>query len=404
LELSLRKASSIFWIIPALGFSFRATDADYDFDTDDDSATDVAGYVVDAAFRTNLSERSGSVYLDHAAVEGRVDHRLRFDRTTQKEDTVAKFGPSSSDLITQVVTYRLQVAADGESTQDSDQLFSLLVERREDENRDGEGTRENNSIALEYRGWLTDNASMQAGLRRDDNSAFINETTWNLSGSYFVGKGTRVHASAGRSVVNPEFFTSSSNPDLIPEKNIGYDIGIETPFPAKSGTLDFTYFNEKLEDKIFFETPTSVTALNAPSNSNRQGIELSVFLKPVELLELTLNYTLTDATNSDGEIEIRRPRNEIGINTTWRLPNGATTLSGDLRYVRGLYDQKFWEDGDPREKLPNFTVVNLLASHSLTDHIDLTARITNAFDEDYQEVWGYATRGRAGYVGVRASW
>jgi vitamin B12 transporter len=33
----------------------------------------------------------------------------------------------------------------------------------------------------------------------------------------------------------------------------------------------------------------------------------------------------------------------------------------------------------------------------------LTGRVTNLFDEDYADVWGYAKRGRAAYFGVKAS-
>lgn len=391
-----------------LGFSLRAADAVYDFDGVNSNADSAAGYVVDQDNRTDLNERAGSVYLDHVAVGGRVSHRLRLDRTTQKEATESEdFGPSTRDLRTEVVNYRLQTALDGATTTSSDQLLSVLLERREDRDRDGEGERDNNSAALEYRGWITDSASLQAGVRRDNNSEFADETTWNVASSYFLDNAVRWHASAGRAVVNPSFFNITGgfgfqpNPDLEPEKNIGFDVGVEIPLARHGGFVDITYFNETLEDKIAAQFPEIV---NLDGDSDRQGIELTVFLKPVDDVDVTLNYTYTDATDPDGNIETRRPRNEVGLNTTWRLPDGATTLSGDLRYVRGLFDQQFWEDGFPREQLPNFTVVNLTASHALTDNVDLTTRVTNVFDEDYQEVWGYATRGRAVFVGLRASW
>ena len=101
---------------------------------------------------------------------------------------------------------------------------------------------------------------------------------------------------------------------------------------------------------------------------------------------------------------MRRPRNELGLRATWRLPATPTELSGDLRYVRGLYANQFWTGGETGARLPDFTVVNLAANHQLTEHLELTARLTNALDKGYQEVWGYATRDRAGYVGVKASW
>ena len=391
-----------------LGFSLRAADAAYDLDDDNDAADSAAGYVVDADFRTELAERAGSVYVDHSALNGGVSHRLRLDRTTEKRDTFDDF-PRRDDIKTEVANYRLQMALDGATTTSSDQLLSVLLERREDRDRDGEGERDNNSAALEYRGWMTDSASLQAGVRRDNNSEFANEITWNVAGSYFLDNGVRWHASAGRAVVNPSFFEIStqdeSGPDLEPEKNVGYDIGVEIPLPQASGYVDITYFNETLDNDIVFEGVfLDATAVNSEGESDRQGVEFTAFLTPLDSLDVSLSYTYIDATNPAGEIETRRPRNEVGLNATWRLPDGATTLSGDLRYVRGLFDQQRWEDGNPIEQLPNFTVVNLAASHALTDNVDLTTRVTNVFDEDYQEVWGYATRGRAVFAGLRASW
>ena len=50
------------------------------------------------------------------------------------------------------------------------------------------------------------------------------------------------------------------------------------------------------------------------------------------------------------------------------------------------------------------TTVNLAASYDLTDRAQLTARVTNLFDEEYSETWGYAALGRAAWVGVETRW
>jgi vitamin B12 transporter len=101
---------------------------------------------------------------------------------------------------------------------------------------------------------------------------------------------------------------------------------------------------------------------------------------------------------------IRRPRNELGLGATWQPQGSSTQLSADLRHVRGLYDDQFWVDGKTGARLPDFTVMNFAATQPITSNVELTARMTNAFDEEYSEVWGYATRGRAGFVGLSASW
>jgi len=397
----------------AFGFTLRAADGVYEYDDYDDylnekdtGADDAQSYVIDADNYNEASERAGSIYIDHYSLGGILGHRFRYDRTTEK---VAFFpGTYTTDLKTEVVNYRLQTAIDRQHVESSDHLFSLLFEKREDSDRNNDQTRENDSVAVEYQGWLSSKGSMQAGLRRDFNTDFSDETTWNIAGSYYVQPDIRWHASAGRAVINPSFseilgdsFGTDPNPDLAPEKNIGYDVGLELQFPNGDGFVDITYFNETLEDKI---TKVGTKNVNEGGESDRQGVELTTVFTALDSIDLSASYTYLDATNPDGETETRRPRNELGLGATWRSAGGVIKLSGDLRYVRGLFSQQRWEEGMPREQLPDFTVVNLASSYSITENIDLTARLTNAFDEDYQEVWGYATRGRAGYVGVRASW
>ena len=390
------------------GFSFRYAKARYDFDEADSSATSERGYVIDSeAKERRLNERAGSIYLEHRPGDGAMSHKLRFDRTSNQTDN-----SFASDTRTDVAQYRLQAALDQTVIAASDQLVSFLVERRKDEDNGEAQNRENDSAALEYQTWLSESLSLQAGLRRDDNNIFGNATTWNIASSYFFAEGLRLHASAGRAVVNPTFFEVTGgtdeavNSDLAPEKNRGFDVGVEVPVAAVRGSLDVTYFRETLTDEILYErfADGAFIYTNRDGDSDRQGVEVALSAQPVASLDLNASYTYLDATGPNGDPELRRPRNELGLRATWRLPTTATELSGDLRYVRGLYANQFWTGGETAARLPDFTVLNLAANHQLTEHLELTARITNALDEDYQEVWGYATRNRAAYVGVRASW
>ncbi|MEX0373019.1 TonB-dependent receptor plug domain-containing protein [Spiribacter roseus] len=381
------------------GFSFRIADARYDFDDIDNSANSADGYIVDNPDKQrDLTERAGSVYLNHRTSDETISHRLRVDRTANQTDGFA------SDTTTDVGQYRVQVALDEARIESSDQLLSLLLERRVDGDESESEDRENDSFGAEYQTWLSDALSVQAGLRYDHNNLFDNSTTWNVASSYFLDNGLRLHASGGKAVVNPSFFEISNNPEIFPEKNVGFDIGLEIPLYRLDGSVDVTYFKETLKDKIDFPTPTSFIPIQIDGDSDREGVEITARGRPTENIDIDLAYTYTDATNPDGNVETRRPRNELGIKGTWRLPTIATTLSGNVRYVRGLFDEENWKTDSPVAELPNFTVANIAVNHSITDVVDLTGRVTNLFDEDYQEVWGYATRGRAAFVGVRTSW
>ena len=50
-----------------------------------------------------------------------------------------------------------------------------------------------------------------------------------------------------------------------------------------------------------------------------------------------------------------------------------------------------------------YTLVHLNGGYALTLDLDLTARIENLADEEYQEVKGFGAPGRAFYTGIEAT-
>ena len=51
--------------------------------------------------------------------------------------------------------------------------------------------------------------------------------------------------------------------------------------------------------------------------------------------------------------------------------------------------------------LDDYAVVNLGASYALTDQIQVYGRLENAFDADYEEIYGFNTAGAAAYGGIK---
>jgi len=394
----------------AAGFSFRIADAQYDFDETKDfqkfngvvldpGADDIEGYVEDDPRKErNLTERAASVYTDIRSADNSMSHKIRIDRTSNQTDNTL-----NGDTETDVLTYRFQKAVDGESLDVSDDRLSFLLESRTDETKFAEEKRTNDSVAAEYAGWLTNSLSMQLGVRYNKSNKFSNSFGWSAASSYFLENGSRLHASAGQSTVYPVSLESEFA-DVDREENRGFDIGMETPVLSGRGTVDVTYFREVLIDKIVYPNPYSFTAENVEGDSDRQGLELQGQLALSNTVDVGLSLTHVQSENPDGETENRRPRNELGLKASWAIPTTDAVISGNLRYVNGLYDNENWKDGAPQARLPDFTVVDLAGSHALTNNVDLTARVTNAFDEDYQEVLGFQARGRAAYVGIRTQW
>ena len=169
--------------------------------------------------------------------------------------------------------------------------------------------------------------------------------------------------------------------------------------------VDVTYFEATLTDEIS-STYDPVTGTSTPFNqtgdSDRKGVEVSAAYAFDNGLTVAADYTWLDATDPNGGIEVRRPKNEIGLRAEYLLPNGKTLIGADLRHVSGNWASDFTSPafGATRVKLSDYTVVNLHAQHQISDSVALIARVENLFDEDYEEVLGYQAPGRRLYAGV----
>jgi vitamin B12 transporter len=56
-----------------------------------------------------------------------------------------------------------------------------------------------------------------------------------------------------------------------------------------------------------------------------------------------------------------------------------------------------------RVSLAEYALVNLSAQYRLTPAVTLFGRVENLTGEEYEELFGFATAGRAGYAGVRVA-
>lgn len=394
-----------------LGFVLRTSDENYDFDSTSFVATDPASYVVDDPSQyADRKELTAQVYAEYMMMGGRLTHRLAYETTRNRQSSNgAPLGQTESEAL----KYRLSYGLDGRSVAETDHLLNLLVERQSDTSDSNPAyNRAAQSIALEYRGAFSNGVDLQAGARFDDNDVFENATTWNVGLGYtLAGSGIRLHASAGTGVVNPSYFELfanafgyTGNPNLRPEENKSFDIGAEFPVFEGRGTIDVTYFNEKLTDEISSLSlgGGAFTYENQAGESTREGVEISGNMQATDTVSLRMSYTYLDAKNPNGSVEIRRPRHEFTLGATVETFGGRGSVSADLRHVSANYDTQFFGTY-PTIKLPSYTTVDVAADYDLNDRVTLTGRITNLFDDDAVDVWGYASRGRAAYIGVRAN-
>lgn len=276
-----------------------------------------------------------------------------------------------------------------------------------------------NAYAAEYIGKPFTGFSWTASLRHDDYSDFDNDTTWQLAGSYQVSPTLRLRGSAGTGSKAPtfterygffeDFFVG--NPDLKPESSKGWEIGFDTRWANDRYQLELAYFDQDLEDEIdgFVYDPDTgfFTARNKDSDSSRKGVEAVFDMRLAKAFTLIATYTYTDAKEDNpmgkNVVEVRRPKHMASLNANYYFVDNRGNFNLNINYVGSQQDDFFSPTSFVAERvdIDAYTLVNLAGSWKLTKSLDLTARVTNLFDKEYEEVLGFVRPGRAVYAGLR---
>lgn len=245
------------------------------------------------------------------------------------------------------------------------------------------------------------------GLRFDDHQKFGKVTTYRVAPAYFIHEtGTKLKMSYGSGFKEPSLFylydPTFGNPKLEPEKSKGWDAGVEQFFENGRFSLGVTYFNLKLENMFGFDSNFKTINI-AKASSN--GIEVTATAQNLDNFTLNLNYTYTEAKDEYEQGDdfdkplLRRPKNQLSFNINYKL-NELLNLNSQINIVGKRDDKDFESFPAKRVSMPAYTLVNFSASYKLMDKIGLTARITNLFDAQYEEVLYYGTLGRCFYVGA----
>ncbi|WP_119168919.1 TonB-dependent receptor plug domain-containing protein [Algihabitans albus] len=272
----------------------------------------------------------------------------------------------------------------------------------------------NYAVVGEYRLQAFERLFLSGSLRHDAFEEFEDATTYRVTGSFDVPEtGSRLHASYGTGIKAPTFFelfgfdpgTFVGNPNLEPERSEGWDVGIEQQFLDGRVVADVTYFQADLFDEISSDFAGGFTTpVNLSGESERNGVETSLRIVPFDGLTLTGSYTFMNARQPDDRFEIRRPRHSASFNANWSFLDARANLNLGVDYNGEAEDLEFATATDrTRVRLDDYTLVSLAGRYRPVEGVEVFGRIENALNQDYQEVFGFETPGRAVFVGARFS-
>jgi len=245
---------------------------------------------------------------------------------------------------------------------------------------------------------IRDRATVTGGIRYEDHSAFGGKWTGRATVTADATDVVRVHGSVGSGfkapTLNDLYFPGFSNPDLLPEVSVGFDVGVEAFALSPQLRFDVTAYHNDITDLIEFDF-----VAGRPENigdATTSGVEISGDWSPLATVTLSGNYAFTRATPADSDDQlVRRPRNQGGVRATF-YPTPPLRVWTEVRFK----GERFDNGPGGREALDRFGLVNLAVDYEVQRMLILRGRIDNLFDADYEEVLGYGTAGLSGYFGV----
>lgn len=406
----------------ALGFqaSLRGTDSTSAFDPTDfatglpgdaDRITE-SGNII-AQLVGTLETHDGNVNWQARAAFFDSEHQNFADGTENSSTSSSRYTVTLQSDITLSDDQALTLALEREDTDFSQRGIATFGDPNQDRSLNMQ------SAMAEYRHTADSGLSWMLSGRYDNYSDFGNALTGRLSLAYALTDSTRLRGNIGTGQKTPTFIERFGffadqfvgNPDLDPEQSLSFDIGIDQTLADGALQLEATLYVQELEDEIngfvFLPGTSLATAQNLDNKSERKGIELAADWQITQQISAAASYTYTDATEEDSNglsvAELRRPEHagSLSLNMASRDDRLRATLVADYGGTR--FDRFFPPFPLPAEtlKLDDYWLVELTAHYQVTPAVTLYARGTNLLDADYENVVGYGTWGRAGFVGIK---
>ncbi len=248
------------------------------------------------------------------------------------------------------------------------------------------------------------------GGRHDKANGAEGITTWRATAAYRLREtDTTLRASAGTGAKAPTLFQRFSpigTPDLGTERSIGVDAGIDQGLLDGRVRISATVFANRIRNLIAFVSSapclaqTGVRCYENIDRARTSGVETSlrVDVFPGQL-SAAASYTYLHAKDASTGLTLqRRPQHAGRVSLTWN-PLPELAIEPSVTFA----SERFSQSGE-RQRLAPFARLDVLTTYKVNDNLKLHARIENATNARYQDVYNFGTAGRGYYGGLTATW
>jgi len=237
----------------------------------------------------------------------------------------------------------------------------------------------------------TEVSSYAVVLRETDHEDFGSHTTWNIDYRYWVSEGTNFYVGAGEAFRAPDTsdrFGFIGNPDLDPETSETIEFGIEHRL-TQNHILSITYFENRIDDLI--EPNADLTQMENIEKAKITGIEANLQGQR-ERWRYGVSVLAQDPENEETDETLSR-RAKSRINAQLSYHQDRWQAGGDVTRVGKRDDSSF-----NSTELESYEIANIFTRYNFTQSLNLSAKIENLFDKNYETAAGFNTKGRTAYM------
>lgn len=224
-------------------------------------------------------------------------------------------------------------------------------------------------------------------LRQTRHEDFGDHDTWNLDYQYALDQAVKLYGGLGSGFRAPDHtdrFGSLGNPGLQPETSDNLELGLIFDLSAQS-RFQISVFQNRITDLI--EPNASFTQMINVDEAVITGIDIA-YRNRVDRWSYQVNALLQDPRNKTlNALLSRRAQSRINAMLGYHQQNWQLSTNASLVSPR---DDSSYND----IILPRYELVDLSLGYRFSPHSNLTARLENVFNEQYQTASGFKTQDR----------
>ncbi len=253
-------------------------------------------------------------------------------------------------------------------------------------------TRDNKGYFIQQQ-WFGDNNDILAAIRTDDNEAFGNNTTGNISWGINLNNELRLISSYGTGFKAPTFnnlyFPSSGNPTIKPEESESYEIELRSVTAATQWAVNL--YRTEISNLIVYPAPTyQVTNLD---RATIDGLEVNMGLKQKDY-NTSIEMAFLNPVNAvTKKVLPRRAKHSIKVNIN---QNTEKWRSGLELIIKG----KRYDNTSNSIKLDGYSLINLNTRYPLSKKWMLRGKVNNLLGTKYKTANNYNTERLGVYVSI----